>query len=198
MYGFQYLGISALFQQSLFYFDSPGPATHHADIGMLFFHNLFQTHLIVTVASGHNDKIGIPIPGDFFQPFFKRLTEHSICTGSSGIVGKFGAVFQDCDSTADHTSDLDHWNGYMTGAADHQLLFMRRKLTEDPCTVLGDNTGGRNIRKIFGKMREESFFSGLPLKRTICKKSLFTCCCSIQSCEDKALAIGITGGDEII
>src|SRR5699024_4104403 len=156
--------------------------------------DLFQTHLIVTVASGHYDKIGICIPGYFFQPFFKGLTEYSICTGSSGVIGKSGAVLQHCDRTADHTADPDHRNGYMAGTADHQLLLMSRIFTEDPRIALGDNTGSRNISKLPGKMREESVFSGFPLKRTICKKSLFTCCCSIQSCEDKALAFGIIGG----
>ena len=141
---------------------------------MLFFCDLFQTDLIVTVPSGDDHKIRVHTPLHLIKCFFEGFTDDTGRTGTSCVIRKHRAVFQHSHFAADHPSDLNDRYGHMTAAADNDLLFPTQGITKHPVsgnlchTTLGDGCCRSPV------LRKKSLRIALPDESSIREQCLFT------------------------
>ena len=97
------------------------------------------------VFTGHDHKSCRRISFDALQGFFKRPADHMMGSRFSGAGRKLLPVFDHCHFKAQHDTDPDDGQGYMTGSADHQLspyvdLFQKNaavSLLQDPIRFPG-------------------------------------------------------------
>jgi len=108
-----------------------GPAADHADIGILFFQKIPEAFHVVAMAARQDHKIGIGISLYFLQSLRKGITDDTVRTCRSGMIGKQRTVFQDRHFKSGHFRNPDDRNRYMSSAADRHLFLRTEQLRKN-------------------------------------------------------------------